>query len=379
MESKTFRAPTIAQALEQIQTELGSEALVVSVREAPAGPAWQVWKSHDVEVVAMAGNDLAPPAVDLKPLGTAAVADDVPVATPPRPQASPDALVGQVERLQKKIQSLTQEMDRLSTGEWPHALSGAFQDMLDAGVDAGIARKIALVTTKSLGSWALEDPAQVRKHLSQQMTAGIKVRSEAALAKDRIICAIGARGSGKTTALAKIAHRAVQKGQSVMWICAGTTKMGSILEAQAYGDTLGIDVGLAYTPNDVTEMIAENDDRDLILVDTAGSNPFLEREVLELGAVLTAIPARVTYVVAPATAKDQDLQRLQAMAAPFNPSGLILTKLDETSSPGSAFNLAWRSQWPLVYFIHSPQLLDGFKRAHPARLVHAFFREGWLQ
>jgi len=379
MESKTFRAPTITQALEQIQTELGPEALVVSVREAPTGPAWQVWRSHDVEVVATAGNGSSPPAIEMKPGSHASPAEEAPIVATPHPKASSEALVGQVERLQKKIQSLTQEMDKLATGEWPHALSRAFQDLLDAGIDAGVARKIALVTTKSLGSWALEDSGQVKKHLSQQMTAGIKVRSEAAVAKDRIICAIGARGSGKTTALAKIAHRAVQKNQSVMWICAGTTKMGSILEAQAFGDTLGIDVGLAYAPNDVADMIAENEDRDLILVDTAGSNPFREREVLELGAVLTAIPARVTYVVAPATAKDQDLKRLQAMAAPFNPSGLILTKLDETSSPGSAFNLAWRSQWPLVYFIHSPQLLDGFQRAHPARLVHAIIREGWLQ
>jgi len=387
MEPKTFRAPSITEALEQVQNELGPEALVVSVREAPNGPAWQVWRSHAVEVVAMAGShssgdvELLPGSMvrEGNPEGGSGMPMQHSPSTQSQSKTQPTQdLVMQVESLQHKIHSLTREMNRLSHDEWSKALSGAFQDLLNAGVDEAIARKIALVTVSSLGAKAIKDPRQVRKHLMQQMQAGIKVRSEAALAKDRIICAIGARGVGKTTALAKMAHRAVQEGTSVLWICASTRRMGAIPEAHAIGETLGIDVGLAYTPSDLAELIAESGSAELVLVDTSGCNPYREHEVLALGAMLTAIPARVTYVVAAATAKDQDLQRLQAMAAPFNPSGLVLTKLDESFSAGCTFNLAWRSQWPLAYFTKGPHMLEGFQRASAAKLAYSILCEGGM-
>ena len=40
------------EALQEIQRELGPEAIVLSMREVPAGPLWQVWNKPGVEVVA---------------------------------------------------------------------------------------------------------------------------------------------------------------------------------------------------------------------------------------------------------------------------------------------------------------------------------------
>ena len=39
-------------ALQEIQRELGPDAIVLSMREVPAGPLWQVWNKPGVEVVA---------------------------------------------------------------------------------------------------------------------------------------------------------------------------------------------------------------------------------------------------------------------------------------------------------------------------------------
>lgn len=51
--TKTFRAPNMLLALQQVQRELGSDAIVVSMRKVPGGPAWQVWREPIVEVIAM--------------------------------------------------------------------------------------------------------------------------------------------------------------------------------------------------------------------------------------------------------------------------------------------------------------------------------------
>ena len=52
MLTKTFRAPNMLEALQEIQKELGPDAIVLSMREIPAGPLWQVWNKPGVEVVA---------------------------------------------------------------------------------------------------------------------------------------------------------------------------------------------------------------------------------------------------------------------------------------------------------------------------------------
>ena len=129
-------------------------------------------------------------------------------------------------------------------------------------------------------------------------------------------------------------------------------RTGAITEARTFADTLGIRLELVYTPADLVEMVRKNQDADLILVDTPSCNPRREAEVVSLGEMLTSIPNRLTYVVAPATAKDSDLMKAISAFSLFNLKGLLITKLDETCTYGSAYNIAWRSKLPLTLFFH---------------------------
>ncbi|MCE1253001.1 MAG: hypothetical protein LWX83_05565 [Anaerolineae bacterium] len=53
MITRTIRAENMLTALEVIKKEMGSDALVVSVRQIMSGPSWQVWRKPLVEVVAV--------------------------------------------------------------------------------------------------------------------------------------------------------------------------------------------------------------------------------------------------------------------------------------------------------------------------------------
>ena len=53
MITRTFRADTMMQALEQIKKDLGQYALVVSARQIPGGQPWQVWRKPVFEVIAV--------------------------------------------------------------------------------------------------------------------------------------------------------------------------------------------------------------------------------------------------------------------------------------------------------------------------------------
>ncbi|NOH01730.1 MAG: hypothetical protein HND47_07110 [Chloroflexi bacterium] len=52
MLTKTFQADTPLETLQLVQAELGANAIVVSMRDVPSGPAWSPWKKTSVEIVA---------------------------------------------------------------------------------------------------------------------------------------------------------------------------------------------------------------------------------------------------------------------------------------------------------------------------------------
>ena len=65
MAMKTFQAETMIEALQMVQQELGSDAIVLSVRDAQQRAGF--WRRPGVEVVAMSQSDIANAAGQVKP------------------------------------------------------------------------------------------------------------------------------------------------------------------------------------------------------------------------------------------------------------------------------------------------------------------------
>jgi flagellar biosynthesis protein FlhF len=99
--------------------------------------------------------------------------------------------------------------------------------------------------------------------------------------------------------------------------------------------------------------------------------------MVELGALLSELPKRCTYLVAPATTKESDLYQLYASFSVFNLNGIIITKLDETHSFGSVYNFARKNQMPLSYFATGRDAARNLEVADPERLALALFGREW--
>jgi flagellar biosynthesis protein FlhF len=349
---QTFKAPDMPSALEQIQKALGPEALIVSVRQAPAGSAWQVWKKPGIEVVAMASGAVskcaapAAPAVAVAPRPATISAPAAPVVPAPVIPAQPAAPSAILERARTRLAS-----------------QGLLPTLLD---------KITSTTARSLSATALNDTTRVTWSLQQQLEAMLLTEGEVSFARRHLVCLVGTTGAGKTTMAARLAARFTQlRGKSVAWICADTMRAGAIAQARVYADTLKLPLRVVYTPAELAQAVAAESEADLVLVDMPGCNPRREEAVVELGGYLAALPERSTYWVATATAKDADLADTLAAFHPFRLTGLIVTKLDETSSFGSVYNLAWQSRLPLAFFTASPRVLDELLPARPENLAEA--------
>lgn len=432
MKTKTFIAPNMTAAMEQVKKELGMEAIIISVRQVPLGPAWKVWQAPGIEVVAMQahsgqvkeGKD-GPPSVDSNspappaPKNGSAKKTKSTSGTAARQQAfqaaltrslkeeaeddsDPDELLNALKPVVDDSQSKQKpastrhkspkqvslktvsskptipnpvspkQVSNLLSIPWP--LVNAQRQLLKQGVDKELVHKVINVCAETLNVKALENEELVQEYLRRQLEAGLRIHSNATLMLHRLICLVGPSGSGKTSLSAKLVTRAAKmRGRKVAWICADTVRAGAIAEARVYTDSLGISLHLAYTPDDLLEAVEAEDDATSIIVDTPACNPYMEKSIVELGATLEALPNRVTYLVAPAVAKEADLTQLLGTFGIFKLDGLVLTKMDETSSFGSVFNLAWRSQLPLAYFTTGTHVIEDLKPADARALTSALF------
>lgn len=396
--ARTFRAPSMADALNVIQSELGPEALIVSVRQVPGGQAWQVWRKPEVEVVAMAAAPAPMPAPASAP---AAVSLPAPLAAPrsaedfAKKAAQIKALLAEMAEQRRAaapapetpVRAVEPEPTRASgaaavvpaTAVTSEALAALERQLLDQGVAAELVSRVLADGQASLSPRFARDAARLREAVAQQLEANLRVWGSGVLARPaapgaapRVVCLVGPTGSGKTTAIGKLAaHHVRAHGLRVSLICADTYRAGAIAQERVYAEALKLNLRVAYTGAELAQAVAAEQGADLVLVDTPGCNPRREADLAELGGLLTALRGRATYLVAPATAKDGDLQDALAAFGVFDLKGLLLTKLDETGTFGNLYNLAWRSRLPLLYFGFGASALEDLESASATRLVSA--------
>lgn len=419
MMTKTFKADTMLETLQKVQAELGANAIVVSMREVPLGPLWNPWQKTAVEIVAAmpegapvtqpapqpmmapvpapapaavlrqaenpAGVEFVeerpeiewaltpdaklPPPLKLKlaPMPGTATAPAAALVTVSAPQAEP------APKMATKAAAV--QSDRYT----PPSLKKIQERLLQQGVETSLIEGLINVALETLSPTTLADAEVCKKSLAELMSAELSVQKGAgAFVSSHVLCVVGASGSGKTSTVAKLALYFSQTlHKTVTWVCADTVRMGAIAEARAYTDALGLTLKLVYTPADLGGILGDAQPDELFLVDTPGYNPCNESQVIELGALLSEMPRRCTYLVAPATTKETDLFQAAAALGIFHLDGLIVTKLDETHSFGSLYNFARRNQVPLSFMTTGKEAARHLEVADPARLVAALFGKDW--
>jgi len=388
MVTKTFKADSTIQTLQLVQSELGADAIVVSMREVPLGPLWNPWKKSAVEVVAAAPPQTAPKQSMVEFVEEMpeiewdfAPAKKKPAKLPPplklnlAPLAGSSASsVDSAPEAESAVPDAKRDDRYLSP-----ALKKIHEQLSRQGVESFLIEGLMGVALETLSPSTLGDVEACKKSIVQLMGAELRVQKGAGtFVSSNVMCLVGASGSGKTSSTAKLALFFSQTlKKNVTWVCADTVRTGAVAESRAYTDALGVELKLVYTPQDLKEILSAAQPNDLFLVDTPGYNPCSESQMAELGALLSEMPARVTCLVAPATTKEADLFQLSASLGLFKLDGLILTKLDETHIFGGVYNFARRNQVPLAYFATGREAARHLETADPMRLVSALFGREW--
>ena len=194
----------------------------------------------------------------------------------------------------------------------------------------------------------------------------------------RVAAFIGSTGVGKTTTIAKLAAELMlSAGLNVGFITADTYRIAAVEQLKTYADILGIEVGVAYAPEEVAEYIQLlGGINDVVMLDTAGRSPKNAAAMDELAQYVAAAGDCEKYLVLSLTTRWEDMCGIVHAYEHFGDFKLIFTKADETASLGAVLNVCMTTGRRASYITFGQNVPDDIKPLEPSEIARALLGLG---
>ncbi len=211
-----------------------------------------------------------------------------------------------------------------------------------------ISADVGMATVQTLmGAVRTADtPVRARELLRERMISLFTASAPATPVTPRVILVLGVNGVGKTTSIAKLAHRFQVEGARVLLAAADTFRAAAVEQLQVWGGRLNCEVVAQEMGADaasvafdaVTKAVAKG--HEIVLIDTAGrlhTKHNLMEELKKIERVIAkALPGapHERWLVMDATVGQNGLAQAREFHAALGLTGVIITKLDGTAKGG---------------------------------------------
>ena len=290
------------------------------------------------------------------------------------------------DNLSSKINELVRISKKLDEDFWEELEEILIQ------ADVGVNTSLELVERirKTARQQKLSDSSAVMGIIAEEVREILTYPgSEPELSKDgslTVIMVVGVNGAGKTTSIAKLAHRFKNEQKRVLLAAADTFRAAAIDQLQIWADRVGVELIKHQEGADPGAVVfdalnaARARKADILIIDTAGrlqNKTNLMKEISKIKKIIerevSQVPQEVLLVL-DATTGQNAISQARVFQEATGVSGIILSKLDGTAKGGIVLAIASELKIP-VKFVGIGEGLDDMKAFDPEVFAQALFAE----
>lgn len=182
-----------------------------------------------------------------------------------------------------------------------------------------------------------------------------------------VIMFVGINGTGKTTAIAKIANRVINNGQTVVLAACDTFRAGAIEQLTIHSDKLGCKIVKQEHDSDPSAVAydaiehARSKRKDVILIDTAGRMQTNSNLIEEMKKIVRIAKPDLKVFVGDSLAGNDAIEQAKVFDQAVGIDAIILTKIDTDAKGGAALSIAHTINKPIAFVCNGQEYGDIIK------------------
>lgn len=405
MNLQTFKAATMAEALTQVKSNMGSDAVILHTRtfytrqwlglrrremvEITAGKGLNVGRRRfvaepapsaqptRVTAAGLAAYRSRPAGGDseraLSPSGGPKVAGRALLETPAATSAAMLGLSKEMGDLKTLVKDLVTANRHRQCPQVPEELVDYYLQLITNQVADELAIDIVKALQKQVRPEHFAQPEFIREKLSDQLeklipTAGPIVRTKTV--GPHVVALIGPTGVGKTTTLAKLAaNLKLREKHRVGLITLDTFRIAAVDQLKRYADIIGSPLRVVSSGEELREAVKAMSDCDFLLIDTAGRSPKDTMKLNELRGLLSAVEPDEVHLVLSTTASEDAIELAVSRFSEVRVDKIIFTKFDEAAHVGVVLNVIRKVNKSLSYITTGQDVPDDIEVGRSRRLA----------
>ena len=287
-----------------------------------------------------------------------------------------ESILGQVNNIFKSFSKVDEDM-----------LEELEEVLIASDVGVGVTSDIIEKLREAIKEKHISEPEIARTELMSILenvigdNEGLKLST-----KPSVIFVIGVNGVGKTTSIAKLAHKLKSEGKTVALAAADTFRAAAIDQLEIWAQRVGVPVIKHSEGSDPAAVVfdaasyVKSHGTDVLIVDTAGRlhvKKNLMDELAKIARVLDReLPGcdRENLLVLDAVTGQNAINQAKEFTRAANITGIILTKLDGTAKGGVIISVKTELGIP-VKFIGVGEQMDDLQEFDRASFIDALFSE----
>lgn len=374
---KTFEANNLQDAIKKIKKELGEEAVILSTRKVRKGSFFSFFKREVIEVTAAIEHPESTKKKDFASLIETKQNDQPKQDLEKKIQDLENLLKNATKNpLQEVVESIKNDLDSLKSslsymakkeGEidiynLPISVQKYFNLMNEKGINKKYSFKISKALYDNLYAEKLKDENYTIDYLSVLLSQFFK----AVEPTEQIIVLTGPTGVGKTTTIAKLAAiEKLKNKKKVSIITTDTYRIGAVDQLLTYSKIMEIPMQVCLGRDDLQKAINEFSDYDKIFIDTVGRSQKDIKRLEESFSLFNNQNGMHISLVLALNTKEEDCMEIYDKFSKLKIDSLLLTKLDETNTPGTMLNFAVKTKKPISYISFGQDVPDDIVKADP--------------